>query len=64
MDWKSEGTRAEPWTLADATQPIAMGPDRFLDGRTFDPAKPMDYLRGFEVSKLKIDLAALAEANV
>ena len=41
-----------------------MGPDRFLDGRAFDPAKPMDYLRSFEVSKLKIDMAALAEANV
>ena len=63
VDWKSEGARAEPWTLADATRPIAMGPDRFLDGRTFDPAKPMDYLRNFEVSKLKIDMAALAEAN-
>ncbi|EWY39393.1 myristoyl transferase [Skermanella stibiiresistens SB22] len=64
VDWKSEGGRAEPWTLADATQPIAMGPDKFLDGRTFDPADPVAYLRGFEVSKLRIDLDALAQANV
>jgi nitrate/nitrite transport system substrate-binding protein len=64
VDWKSEGTRAEPWTLADATRPIAMGPDRFFDGRTFDPANPINYLRSFEVSKPKIDLAALAQANV
>ena len=41
-----------------------MGPDRFLDGRTFDPADPVGYLRGFEVSKPRIDLDALAQANV
>ena len=28
------------------------------------PGQAMDYLRSFEVSKLKIDMAALAEANV
>ena len=64
VDWKSEGTRTEPWTLADATAPIAMGPDSFLDGHTFNPAKPIGYLKSFEVYKMKIDMEALAEANV
>jgi nitrate/nitrite transport system substrate-binding protein len=37
-DYKSEGTHATHWTLHQATRPIAMGPDRLLAGRVFDPA--------------------------
>jgi nitrate/nitrite transport system substrate-binding protein len=37
IDRKSEGTHARGWTLEQATQPLAMGPDRFFDGMTFDP---------------------------
>jgi ABC-type nitrate/sulfonate/bicarbonate transport system substrate-binding protein len=43
VDRKSEGTHAAPWTLSggtssEASVPIAMGPDSFIDGATFDPA--------------------------
>ena len=40
-DTKPEGMHDAPWTLTDATAPIAMGPDRFFDGRGFDPADPL-----------------------
>lgn len=43
-DHKTEGTHAAPWILDKATAPIAMGPDRFLDGATFDPLAPADAL--------------------
>jgi ABC-type nitrate/sulfonate/bicarbonate transport system substrate-binding protein len=35
---KNEGTHDGPWLLPAQPQPIAMGPDRFMDGATFDPA--------------------------
>lgn len=63
IDWKTEGTHAEPWTLTEATAPIAMGPDLFFDGAVFDPRDPVAYLRGFAVANLKVDLDALAAAN-
>ncbi|BAU49454.1 nitrate ABC transporter [Sulfurifustis variabilis] len=63
VDRKTEGTHAGPWTLTQATQPIAMGPDRFFDGMTFDPARPLAYLKSFEVQTMKVDLAALARVN-
>ena len=34
---KSEGRHAETWSLPAAPLPIAMGPDRFLDGAYFAP---------------------------
>ncbi|WP_431854498.1 CmpA/NrtA family ABC transporter substrate-binding protein [Azospirillum sp.] len=40
-DGKPEGAHAGPWTLTDATSPIAMGADRFFEGRRFDPADPL-----------------------
>jgi nitrate/nitrite transport system substrate-binding protein len=40
-----------------------MGPDRFFDGRLFDPVRPIDYLAGFEIRNPSVALAALAEAN-
>lgn len=44
VDAKEEGVHDGPWLLADATSPIAMGPDAFLDGRTFGPEQPLAYL--------------------
>jgi nitrate/nitrite transport system substrate-binding protein len=38
VDRKTEGMHATPWTLGEASAPIAMGPDTFIDGATFDPA--------------------------
>jgi len=43
---KSEGRHAEPWILEQATRPIEMGPDRFMDGVAFDPDQlPAEMLR-------------------
>lgn len=39
IDDKTEGTHEVGWTLRQATQPIAMGPDRLLGGRSFDPSR-------------------------
>lgn len=39
IDDKSEGTHSTSWLLEQATRPIAMGPDRMLGGRSFDPMK-------------------------
>jgi nitrate/nitrite transport system substrate-binding protein len=63
LDDKTEGTHAAPWTLNEASAPIAMGPDRFFDGRIFDPARPIDYLAGFDIHSPDIALAALAAVN-
>jgi nitrate/nitrite transport system substrate-binding protein len=63
IDYKPEGIHAAPWQLLDASRTIDMGPDRYFDGMVFDPARPVDYLRGFDVSAMKVGLDALAWAN-
>jgi two-component system, oxyanion-binding sensor len=63
INYKTEGTHAAPWTLDKATSPIKMGPDKFFDGMTFDPNKPVEYLKGFAVNKMSVSLEALAKAN-
>lgn len=63
IDYKTEGSHAAGWTLDKATSPIAMGPDRFFDGMSFDPSRPVDYLKGFKVHAMKVSLDALAKAN-
>lgn len=63
VDVKSEGTHAEPWTLKDATSPIAMGTDRFFDGGVFDPSQIVQYITAFSVKNLKVDPEALLKAN-
>ena len=52
VDWKTEGAHDGGWTLTEASAPIAMGADRFLDGALFDPADPRGYLEGFAISRL------------
>jgi hypothetical protein len=37
--------------------------DRFFDGHVFDPARPIDYLAGFDIRSPNISLAALAKVN-
>jgi len=44
IDRKQEGAHAQAWTLAQATAPIAMGADQFIDRRIFDPADLGGYL--------------------
>jgi ABC-type nitrate/sulfonate/bicarbonate transport system substrate-binding protein len=62
-DDKSEGNHAAPWTLTEASAPMLMGPDRFFDGRVFDPSRPIDYLAAFDIHNQNVALTALAEAN-
>ena len=51
IDLKLEGARGEAWTLDQATSPIDMPADLFLDGGVFDPASPLAYARGFAVGR-------------
>jgi ABC-type nitrate/sulfonate/bicarbonate transport system substrate-binding protein len=60
---KTEGTHAGGWLLTEAGEQIPMGPDKFIDGRVFDPADLMGYLRGFDVSHSRIPLHQLAPLN-
>jgi two-component system, oxyanion-binding sensor len=62
-NFKTEGTHAKSWTLKEATKPIAMGSDLFFDGLTFDPAKPIDYLKKFPMHHMKVSLTDLAKLN-
>lgn len=63
IDHKVEGRNAEPWTLTEASAPIEMGPDRFFDGKVFDPEHLAAYLDGFEVKHLKVAMDDLVGAN-
>jgi two-component system, oxyanion-binding sensor len=62
-NFKMEGAHAKPWTLKEATKPIAMGPDQFFDGISFDPAQPVKYLENFPMNNMKVSLAELAKLN-
>ena len=63
IDYKLEGHHDNSWKLHEGSESLLMGSDRFLDGRTFDPSNPLNYLRGFDVHHLAIDLDALAQLN-
>jgi len=63
VDYETEGQHDEPWTLHDASEPMMLGPDRFLDGRIFDPLRPADYLKHFELHNRQVSLDALAKVN-
>jgi nitrate/nitrite transport system substrate-binding protein len=63
IDWKTEGAQAEQWVLEDATVPIPMSADRFLDGMVFDPRDLAGYLEGLEVSSLRVRIDELPEST-
>ena len=46
VDEKVEGLHRSNWVLDEATVPIAMSPDLFFDGQTFDAAQPLRHLNG------------------
>jgi nitrate/nitrite transport system substrate-binding protein len=56
-DAKDEGVHEGSWLLGDATSPIVMGPDVFLDGLTFDPDAPLDYLAQLAPERPPLQLA-------
>ncbi|SMF97033.1 nitrate/nitrite transport system substrate-binding protein [Methylomagnum ishizawai] len=62
VDYKAEGGHAGPWTL-DGPEPIALGADLYADGRCFDPADPVGYLRQFDIHRLRVSLDQLAGLN-
>jgi len=55
IDRKQEGAHAEAWTLAEATAPIAMGADQFIDRRVFDPADLGGYLAALPLAQSRRD---------
>lgn len=48
---KVEGALAEPLAIGAPKGAITLGPDRFFDGRAFDPDRIADYLAGFDVPR-------------
>jgi two-component system, oxyanion-binding sensor len=64
IDAKSEGLHADRWSLPSCDgSSIAMGPDLFFDGRSFDPEDVMPYLASFDVRSLRVSMDALAHDN-
>ncbi|MBI1195573.1 MAG: nitrate ABC transporter substrate-binding protein [Gammaproteobacteria bacterium] len=59
IDTKTEGSHETNWVLDG----IEMGRDLFFDGSLFDPTKVVDYIRGFEVNRLCVDLNDLTRIN-
>lgn len=62
---KTEGVHGGSWMLPEATSPIVMAADRFIDGRVYDPADLYGYIDGFECGALRVDCdrAKLMELN-
>lgn len=54
QDYKPEGVHSGKWTLAQASAPIEMGPDRFFDGMGFEPDRIMAYLEGFPICHYRV----------
>lgn len=61
--YKTESLHHSPWCLEEADGQIPMGPDRFFDGKLFDPSKELDYLTNFSISNCRVSRAALDENN-
>ncbi len=63
VDYKLEGGHESTWKLHEGSDSLLMGPDRFIDGRKFDPSRPLEYLRGFDIHHMNIALDELAACN-
>lgn len=48
---KVEGSIAAPLSIGAPRGAITLGPDRFFDGRAFDPDRIEDYIAGFELPR-------------
>ena len=72
VDYKMEGDHGDGWTLTGNADPIAMGADRFMDGRRFDAGQLRAYVEGFDIrhklsasdSAQEIDTESVAETAV
>ena len=63
IDRKVEGQHEAPWLLTQATDPIAMGANAWIDGNRFDPAGAVEHLADLAIAHREVDLAALAALN-
>ncbi|MFO7593453.1 MAG: CmpA/NrtA family ABC transporter substrate-binding protein [Pseudomonadota bacterium] len=63
VDYKLEGGHESTWKLHEGSDSLLMGPDHFLDGRKFDPSRPLEYLRGFDIHHMTIALDELSACN-
>jgi ABC-type nitrate/sulfonate/bicarbonate transport system substrate-binding protein len=63
IDSKPEGVHGRGWILEQASEPLAMGPDRFFDGMTFDPADPLAYVAGFPMHRRALAVEDLARLS-
>jgi nitrate/nitrite transport system substrate-binding protein len=61
--YKTEGNHPGPWTLVENNARFDMGPDKYLDGKIFNPDQTLDYINSFPVKNMKIDLEQLASQN-
>jgi NitT/TauT family transport system ATP-binding protein len=44
---KVEGSLSNPLPVGTSSGSLTLGPDRFFDGRIFDPSRIPEYLAGF-----------------
>lgn len=49
MDYKLEGEHAEGWVLKSDGEPIEMGADQFMDGRSFNAQALGGYVESFDI---------------
>lgn len=63
IDSKTEGIHKDPWTLQQDDQQIELGPDLFLDNRTFNPEDPLGYINQFRIKSVLVDRKAFVKEN-
>lgn len=63
VDRKTEGAHAQSWTLEQATQPLVMGRDSFLDGGRFDPAAAAAYVDSFVIHRRRTAVQLASESR-
>ncbi|MFM1891123.1 MAG: hypothetical protein RLZ44_200, partial [Pseudomonadota bacterium] len=51
VDYKLEGVHAAGWALLSGEDALQMGPDLFMDGRSFDAGRLQEYLEGFALRR-------------
>ncbi len=59
IGYKDEGQNSLSWRLDEASEPIDMGPDRFFDGRIYQPRETMRYINGLQISHIRAPLDAM-----
>ena len=62
-NYKNEGEHHTAWTMQDNDQEFSMGSDCYLDGNIFNPDKLLEYMSGFIVSHMKVQLKELEKFN-